>query len=67
MKLPVDKYTDEEIQKRLDFAAKLESASGKRLPAHLQAEKDELVAEQERRAKKEPPKPEGYRAMNLED
>lgn len=49
MKLPVDQYTDEEIQKRLDFAAHLENVSGKKLPAHLQAEKDELVAEQNRR------------------
>jgi hypothetical protein len=52
MKKNVTEYTDDEIQARLDFARLLENPPGgfRKLTPWLQAEKDELLAEQKRRA-----------------
>ena len=54
MKKPVEEYTDEEINKRLEFAEKLMFVGGvkKKLPKHLEEERKELLKEFLRRKEK---------------
>ncbi len=50
MKKPVNEYTDEEIQSRLDFADRIIShLNGKSLAPHLDKERKDLLNEQIRR------------------
>lgn len=55
MRKPVHEYTDEQIQKRLDFAEMIRAQCRQHhkddtLPKHLVEEEAELLAEQSKRA-----------------